>query len=404
MDILISGAGIAGPTLAYWLLQYGMNPTIVEQAPALRTGGYVIDFWGAGFDIAERMRLSEEIKNSGYRVQEVRIVNEEGERVAGFPAAAFTRATRGRFTSLPRGDLASAIFRRVQDHAETIFGDSISSIEQSATAVHVTFESGKEGDFDLVIGADGLHSRVRKLVFGPEENFEKYLGYKVAAFEAPNYEPRDELTYVMYTQVGQQVGRFALRGNSTMFLFIFEDRSVYSRQPDDIEVNKAVLYERFGRSGWECPQILDALRRTKELYFDRVSQIRMNPRQDLWTQGRVTLLGDAAFCVSLLAGQGSALAMVAAYILAGELYRSKGNYAEAFSRYQRLFAPFVAQKQKAALRFAGSFAPHSRLSLILRNQIMNLMRIPWIAELAIGRGFSDKIALPDYEMQATADT
>jgi 2-polyprenyl-6-methoxyphenol hydroxylase-like FAD-dependent oxidoreductase len=139
--------------------------------------------------------------------------------------------------------------------------------------------------------------------------------------------------------------------------------------------------------------------RTKELYLDRVSQIRMNSRQDLWTQGRVTLLGEAAFCVSLLAGLGSALAMVAAYILAGELHRSKGDYAEAFSRYQRLFAPFVAQKQKAALRFAGSFAPHSRLSLILRNQIMNLMRIPWIADLAIGRGFADKIELFDYDQE-----
>lgn len=399
MNILISGAGIAGPTLAYWLLQYGMQPTIVERAPALRTGGYVIDFWGAGFDVADRMGLSEEIKNLGYQVQEVRIVNESGERVAGFPAAAFARAMRGRFTSLPRGELASAVFRRVQGHAETIFGDSISSIEQSQNAVHVIFESGKEEDFDLVVGADGLHSGVRRLVFGSQEDFEKYLGYKVAAFEAPGYQPRDELSYVMYTQVGQQVGRFALRGNSTMFLFVFEDRSFGSRQLDDIEAHKAILRDRFGRSGWECPQILEALEHANELYFDRVSQIQMASRADLWTQGRVTLLGDAAFCVSFLAGQGSALAMVAAYILAGELYRSRGNYAEAFSQYQRLFAPFVAQKQRAALRFAGSFAPHSRFSLVLRNQIMNLMRIPWIADLAIGRGFSDRIALPDYEQR-----
>jgi len=404
MNILISGAGIAGPTLAYWLLQYGMNPTIVEEAPALRTGGYVIDFWGAGFDIAERMGLTAEIKNSGYQMRAVRIVNERGEKVAGFPVAAFTRATRGRFTSLPRGDLASAIFRRVRGHAETIFGDTISSIEQSETAVHVVFSSGKERDFDLVVGADGLHSRVRELVFGPQEQFEKYLGYKVAAFEAPGYEPRDELTYVMYTQVGQQVGRFALRGNRTMFLFILEDPSFGSKQPDDIELNKAILRGRFGRSGWECPKILDALDLTQELYFDRISQIRMNSRQGLWTQGRVTLLGDAASCVSLLAGQGSALAMVAAYILAGELHRSKGNYAEAFSRYQRLFAPFVAKKQKGALKFAGSFAPHSRLSLVLRNQIMNLMRIPWVADLALGRGFSDKILLPQYEQEAIADS
>jgi 2-polyprenyl-6-methoxyphenol hydroxylase-like FAD-dependent oxidoreductase len=253
------------------------------------------------------------------------------------------------------------------------------------------------GDFDAVVGADGLHSRVRELVFGPEKKFEKYLGYNVAAFEAIGYQPRDELIYVMYTQVGQQVGRFALRGNSTMFLFIFEDQSTVSSANGSINAQRAVLRERFGGSGWECPQILDALDETDDLYFDRVSQIRMDPREGLWTRGRVTLLGDAAFCVSLLAGQGSALAMVAAYILAGELHRAKGDCAEAFARYERRFARFVGEKQKAALRFAGSFAPHSQFSLFLRNQIINLMRIPWVADLAIGSGLADKISIPQYE-------
>ena len=397
MDVLISGAGIAGPTLAYWLLEYGMQPTIVERAPTLRTGGYVIDFWGAGFDIADRMGLSEEIKNRGYQIQEVRIVNSRGERVAGFPAATFARATQGRYTSLPRGVLASAIFRNLEGKCEIIFHDSICAIEQVGSAVRVRFESGRTRNFDVVVGADGLHSRVRELAFGPQEKFEKYLGYKVAAFEAPGYDPRDELTYVMYTQVGQQVGRFALRRNSTMFLFTFADPASGPGQDIDIQAQKSILRERFGRSGWECPQILDALDRTNQLYFDRVSQIRMNPGQDSWTRERVTLLGDAAFCVSFLAGQGAALAMTAAYILAGELYRSRGNYTEAFARYQRLFAPFIAQKQKAALRFAGFFAPHSRFSLFLRNQIVNLMKIPWVADIAIGRDLADKITLPDYQ-------
>lgn len=394
MRILISGAGIAGPTLAYWLAHYGLQPTLIETAPRLRTGGYVIDFWGAGFDIADRMGLIPEIMRQGYVAREVRAVNRSGKRVAGFPVDAFSRLTQGRYVSLPRGELAAAIFRRIEGKVETIFGDSVDRIEQTDKSVRVTFEHGRARDFDLVVGADGLHSRVRELAFGPENGFEKYLGYKVAAFAVDGYRPRDELVYVMYTEVGQQVGRFAMRGDRTMFLFTFADEDATA--PSDTQAQKALLRQRFGASGWECPQILDALDNADDLYFDRVSQIRMDPRQGLWTRGRVTLIGDAAFCVSLLAGQGSALAMVSAYILAGELHRANGDYAAAFARYHNLFAPFILTKQKAALRFAGAFAPKSRFGLFVRNQIFNLMAIPWVADLAAGRDLSDNIALPDY--------
>jgi 2-polyprenyl-6-methoxyphenol hydroxylase-like FAD-dependent oxidoreductase len=350
MKILISGAGIAGPTLAYWLERYGMEPTIVEEAPALRTGGYIIDFFGTGFEIADRMGLLPGILTKGYRVEEVRVVNREGQRVAGFSAESFWRAAGGRYTSLPRGDLAASIFGSTRGKIETIFGDSITKIEQSPASVHVTFEKGSARDFDLVVGADGLHSRVRELGFGPESQFEKYLGYKVAAFEAPGYMPRDELTFVMYTEVGQQVSRFTMRGDRTMFLFIFEDESL-DRGNQNMHAQKTLLRKRFGLSGWECPQILNALDATDDLYFDRVSQIRMDPRQDQWTRGRVILVGDAASCVSLLAGQGSALAMIAAYILAGELHRSQGDYALAFRRYQELFAPFVLKEAAGCAAF-----------------------------------------------------
>ena len=267
-------------------------------------------------------------------------------------------------------------------------------IEQSGKCVHVVFESGAERDYDLVVGADGLHSRVREIVFGPENRFEKYLGCKVAAFEVAGYRPRDELVYVLYTELGQQVGRFTLRGDRTFFLFTFADEDAVG--PSELPSQKVLLRKRFGKSGWECPQILDALDATQDLYFDRVSQIRMDDREALWSQGRVTLVGDAASCVSLLAGQGTALAMVASYILAGELHRANGDYAEAFARYQGLFAPFVRDKQKAALRFAGFFAPKSQLSLFLRNQVMKLLDISWIADLAIGRDIADKIPLPEY--------
>ncbi len=397
MKVLISGAGIAGPTLAYWLARYGMQPTIVERAPRLRTGGYVIDFWGAGFDIADRMGLLPEITQKGYRVREVRVVNERGRKVAGFPAETFARVTHGRFTSLPRGELAAAIFGAIAHKVESIFGDSVESIEQFESGVHVTFESGAARDFDLVVGADGQHSRVRALVFGPESQFEKYLGYKVAAFQVSGYTPRDELRYVMHTEVGRQVARFALRDDRTMFLFIFADKTFDRGEAGDLHAQKALLRERFGGSGWECPRILDLLDECRDLYFDRVSQIRIDPSSTgSWSRGRVTLVGDAASCVSLLAGQGSALAMVAAYILAGELHRAQGDYASAFARYQELFGPFVLHKQQAALRFAGAFAPKTKFGLFFRNQVMNLMRIPWITDLVVSRDISDKISLPEY--------
>ena len=400
MKILISGAGIAGPTLAYWLNNYGFQPTIIEKAPSLRSGGYVVDFWGAGFDVADRMGLVPEILRRGYQVQEVRVVNRNNQSVAGFSAGIFAKATHGRFTSLPRGDLAAAIFEKIQGKVETIFGDSVTRIEQPEKAVpgcpiKVTFESGSTREFDLVIGADGLHSRVRELVFGAQSRFENYLGYNVAAFEAGGYRPRDELVYVMYTEVGQQVTRFAMRGDRTLFLFTFQNPAADGAAMD-VPAQKALLKKRFGNSGWECPAILKLLEGNNDLYFDRVSQIRMDPQLGLWTRGRVSLIGDAASCVSLLAGEGSGLAMVAAYILAGELHRAGGDYAQAFARYQELFKPFVLKKQKSALRFAGNLAPKSKFAMSLRNQIMNLMTFPGIAQLAFGRGLVDEITLPGY--------
>lgn len=389
MKILISGAGIAGPTLAYWLDRHGFQVTLVEKSPVLRTGGYVIDFWGAGYEIAERMGLLPELKQKGYIVQEVRVVDRDNRRISGFRADTFSRITGGRYLSLSRGDLAAAIFGLIEGRVENIFGDGVQCIDQDENGIRVRFESGSEREFDLVIGADGLHSRVREAAFGPEPQFEKYLGYKVAAVEVDGYEPRDELVYMMYTEVGRQVARFSMRNNRTMFLFTFADDSP---EIGDLAAQKRVLREQFGKSGWECPQVLDALDQASQLYFDRVSQIRMGPEN--WSRGRVGLVGDAAFCVSLLAGQGSALAMTAAYLLAHELSHCDDDYRRAFASYQARFGPFVLRKQEAALGFANFFAPNSRFSLLVRNLGMRFMNVPWIADLAMGRDLKDRIEIP----------
>ena len=393
MRVLISGAGVAGPTLAFWLRRGGFTPTLVEAAPRLRTGGYVIDFWGAGFEIANRMGLLPHIRPYGYLVNEIRVVNDAGAPIVSLPAEVFSDATHGRFISIPRGDLAAAIYASLDGKVETLFGDRVVRLEQSSSGVEVGFASRPSRHFDLVIGCDGLHSGIRQLVFGEEARFEKYLGLKAAAFAVPGYSPRDELVYVMYTQIGRQIFRFALNDGSTMFLLTFRDDD--PAIPPNLAEQKALLRARFAGAGWECPRILDALDGVSELYFDRVSQIHMGPAPDAWSRGRVALLGDAASCVSLLAGQGTALAMVAASILAGELARANGDYARAFARYRQRFGPFILAKQKAATRMAGFFAPESSLSLFLRNRVMRMMGRPWVVKLAVGRSLVDRIDLSD---------
>jgi 2-polyprenyl-6-methoxyphenol hydroxylase-like FAD-dependent oxidoreductase len=390
-SILISGVGIGGPTLAYWLTRYGFSPTLVEVAPTLRSGGYVIDFWGLGYDIAERMGLLSELNRVGYHVREVRMVNDRGRRLSGFDTSIIQELTGGRFVSLARSDLSRLLFNKIESSAETIFGDQIVSIQEEADGVRVKFGLAGERGFDLVIGADGLHSTVRNLVFGPEDRFEKHLGYTVAAFEVTGYRPRDEDVYVIYDLPGRQVDRFALHDDRTLFLFIFVGNDDPPSDSHDIAAQKAILRERFKDGGWECTKILAELDRASDLYFDRVSQIRM----DCWSRGHVALIGDAAFCVSLLAGQGSALAMTSAYVLAGELARAHGRHDEAFSSYERLLRPYLATKQKGAERFASSFVPKTQWGLFMRNQILKAFRIPIVARLA-SRDIIDHLKLPDY--------
>lgn len=386
--VLVAGAGIAGPTLAYWLQRAGWEPTLVERAPELRRGGYIVDFWGAGFDVADRMGVVPEVIRRGYHLREARQVGDDGRPITAFDPELFVRGTGGRYVSIARSELGAILYGALGGRVETIFGDSVRALADDGARVRVTFDSGSSRDFDLVIGADGLHSQVRRLVFGPEDRFEKYLGITVAAFELEGYRPRDELVAVMYTNVGYQVTRLSLRDDVTMFLFTFlDDGSVADH---DAAAQQAALRARLAGAGWEIPAILERMGEARTFYCDRVSQIRMPS----WTRGRVALLGDAAACVSLLAGQGSALAMVEAYVLAAALAEARGNHVQAFERYERALMPFLRSKQKAAVRLAPAFAPRGAVQLFLRNSLMKLFNVPLVARLVMGNSLRDAIDLP----------
>ena len=388
---LISGAGIAGPAAAYWLNAAGWRTTIVERAPELRSGGYVIDFWGLGYDLAERMGLREGIEQVGYHMKEVRMVGERGERLAGFGVSVFDTLTGGRFITLPRSELSRLMLQRAAPPTNVRFGDEVSALAQDADGVDVTFASGAAGRYDLVIGAGGLHSGVRRLVFGPDERFEKPLGYAVAAFEAEGYDPRDPDVYMMYGRRGRMIGRFTLHADRCLLLFIF---TFEGELPDTLDAQKALLNSVYREDGWEVPQILQRLTAADDLYMDRVNQV-IAPT---WSKGRVVLLGDAAFCVSLLAGQGSALAIVAAHVLAGELARSGNRIDEALASYERRLRAYVSTKQAGAVRFAGAFAPRTLFGMWFRNLVMNALAIPGVARFAVGREITDRLQLPEYPL------
>ena len=392
--VLISGAGIAGPTLAYWLKRAGHVPTLVERAPALRRGGYVIDFWGLGYDLAERMGLLPAIDRAGYHVRETRIVDDEGRRIAGFGTRVFDKLTGGRFVTLARSDLSRLLYETIGDTTEVIFDDEIVALEERPDHVGVRLLRGGERRFDLVVGADGLHSAVRRLAFGPQQAFERHLGYGVAEFEIHGYGRRDENTYLMYTRPGRMIGRFALHDGRTLFVLIFAGDA--DRWPTTLADQKAKLREIYRDARWEWPQIGHALAHCDDLYFDRVSQIKMNG----WSRGRIAVIGDAAFCVSLVAGQGSALAMISAYVLAGELARADGRHREAFGAYEILLRSYIATKQRGAERFAAAFAPRTSYGLWFRNQILRVLSWPGVASLAVGRDLADRLEIPDYRWDA----
>jgi len=387
MKTLIVGAGIAGPALAYWLRRAGHEVTLVEKAPELRSGGYLIDFWGAGFEIADAMGLAPRLLDEGYVLSEARDVDDDGRVRATVDPTRLAGFVGGRYVSIVRSALARALYESLDDGVELILGDTVAAMADRGTHVDVEFTHSSSGRFDLVFGADGLHSRVRELAFGPERQFEHELGIAVAAFDVRGYRPRDELTAVMHAAVGSQTVRVALRDDVTLFLLTFRHDGPL---PDDIEAQRQLVRVAMAHSGADTPRILAELPHARTLYLDRASQIRMPS----WSRGRVALLGDAAACPSLLAGQGAALAMVEAYMLAVELVHNAGDHRAAFEAAQRGLMPMVVAKQNGARGLGTAFAPRTRGKLRLRNTLFRLMGMRPVADLVMGRSLRDPIEVP----------
>ncbi|HTI21032.1 MAG TPA: FAD-dependent monooxygenase [Kutzneria sp.] len=364
MDILISGASIAGPALAYWLREFGSNVTVVERSPAPRPGGYKIDVRGAAMTVLERMGIADEVRRHHTDMRGGAFLDRKGRTIVEMDAdtVGFREPTD---VEILRGDLAR-ILRGATEGVEYVYGDSITSMTEHADGVTVEFERSLPRRFDLVIGADGLHSTVRALAFGPEERFLRSLGHHIAIFSVPNLLDLDRWETIQ-AEKGRTLNVYSTRQDTeakAAFLFASEGLT-YDRR--DTARQRELLAETFAPHGWIAPQLLAAMPDAPDFYFDGMSVVEM----ERWSTGRVALVGDAAYGPSPASGQGTSLALVGAYVLAHEL-AAAGDHQVAFAAYEQRMRHFVTVNQKQADNIKRMVAG-SRFTLWLNMTMMRLM-------------------------------
>jgi len=388
-SVLISGASVAGPALAFWLHRYGFAPTIVERAPAIRPGGYAVDFRGASLRVLDRMGLLPAIRQKQTLVGAITIVDRNHRKVASMPDG----FTSGELEIL-RGDLAAIFYEATRETTEYLFNDSIAALEDTAAGVDVLFESGRRRRFDLVIGADGLHSKVRSIAFGPEERFLHYLGCYVSIFSIPNYLNLDRAG-LYYGTLGKKIGIFSGGDSSEAKASVFFVTEPLDYDRHDTRAQKQILRQHLLHEEWEVPRLLDLMESAPDFYLDSVSQIKM----DRWTQGRVALVGDAAWCASPLSGMGTGMAVVGAYVLAGELAQAHGDHRVAFEKYESQMRAFVNKCQGIADGGANWFVPRTPFRLWLSTQMWKILPYtPWKNMMIdVPLKIGNSIALANYE-------
>ncbi|MCK7622404.1 FAD-dependent monooxygenase [Streptomyces sp. RS10V-4] len=388
--VLISGASIAGPALAYWLGRYGFRPTVVERAPALREGGQAVDFRGATHrTVLERMGLLPELRRIQTGGSPIRFVDEHGRTLLHLPAE-----FAGGELEVLRGDLARVLHEHSLPRTEYLFGDSVSRLTETSTGVRADFHSGLTRDFDLVIGADGLHSHVRRLVFGPEEDYVSHLGHYAATWQLPN-DLGVANGSVGYNTPGRLAAVGAGPGNpdrAQAFFVFAAPRLRYDRHDPDQQ--KRLITDAFSDLGWQVPHLLATLRQAPELYFDSISRADVAT----WSRGRVCLVGDAA-CGATLGGMGTGTAMVAAYVLAGELARAQGDHRAAFTRYENRLRGYAQGCQSGGGRTGRFLAPRTAAGIRFRNALLS-RPLFLNGMLRLGERVSSTVDLPDYPAPA----
>lgn len=364
--VLISGASIAGPSLAYWLNRIGFRPTVVEKASTFRQGGYPIDLRGVAIEVIDRIGLLSQVRAAHIATRRATCVDSRGRTAARMDLSKLSG--NGHDAELPRGTLASLLYDVTRNNVEYIFDNSISSLEQSDDDVRVTFRSGAQRRFGLVVGADGLNSNVRRLAFGADAQFHRYLGYYFIGFSVENDFGLDS-ELVMYNRPGRMAALYAVRNQHRLnVLLAFAVKERFNRRLSADE--QCELVERaFAGDGWEVPRLLTAMRTADDVFFDSISQIRMSS----WTKGRVTLVGDAGYAPSFLSGQGTSLAVVGAYQLAVGLVAAGGDHRVAFPAYEQSMRYFVEQNQQLAPKASSGMIPRTAVGLWLRNRMIEFI-------------------------------
>ncbi len=399
MKILISGASVAGPVLAYWLHRYGFEPTIVERTPVMRhgLGGHAVDLFGPAAEVAKRMGRWDEIEAERTQIESMTI-EREGKRPVQVDLSRLYAGISDRHVEILRGELTKILYDATRGTTEYVFGDSIATLHDDGDGVDVTFESGEPRRFDLVIGADGMHSNVRRLTFGPEEALRRHLGGHLAVWSMPDVFGIGN-RMLMHLSVDRLAGVYGVRQtgqNRAGFMFRTAHELRYGYRDKDEQ--KALVAKEFHDYGWKAPQILEHLDAADDFYFDSISQITL----DTWQRGRIGLVGDAGFCPGPAVGGGTSLAVVTAYILAGELAAARSDLPSGLRNYERSVRRLVDLSRAIGPKMMRSLIPSGPTALRLVPLAAALapklptpvQRFIW-SQNAVGKALSS-VPLPDY--------